>query len=70
MKTAVDKMRRGKARDVNGQRSAVPRAVVRTDNYAISQKLRERIEQGPGWTKTIGGLRKLPMVASSLCVAG
>ena len=46
----------------NGRRSAVPRAVVRTGNHAISQKVRKRIEQGYGWIKTIGRLRKLPMV--------
>ena len=31
--------------------------------YAMSQKVRKRIEQGFGWIKTIGGLRKLPLVA-------
>lgn len=46
----------------NGRRSAVPRAVVRTRGYGISQKVRKGIEQGFGWIKTIGGLRKLPMV--------
>lgn len=46
----------------NGRRSAVPRVVARTGDYAISQKVRKRIEQGFGWIKTIGGLRKLPMV--------
>ncbi|OZB69236.1 MAG: IS5/IS1182 family transposase, partial [Lysobacterales bacterium 13-68-4] len=46
----------------NGRRSAVPRTVARTGDYAISQKVRKRIEQGFGWIKTIGGLRKLPMV--------
>lgn len=46
----------------NGRRSAVPRAVARTPGYGISQKVRKRIEQGFGWIKTIGRLRKLPMV--------
>jgi len=46
----------------NGRRSAVPRAVASTRGYGISQKVRKRIEQGFGWIKTIGGLRKLPMV--------
>lgn len=36
--------------------------IARTDDCAISQKVRERIEQGFGWTKAIGGLRKLPMI--------
>ena len=46
----------------NGRRSAVPRAVASTRGYGISQKVRKCIEQGFGWIKTIGGLRKLPMV--------
>lgn len=46
----------------NGRRSAVPRAVARRRGYGISQRVRKRIEQGFGWIKTIGGLRKLPMV--------
>jgi transposase len=46
----------------NGRRSAVPAAAARTRGYGISQKVRKRIEQGFGWIKTIGGLRKLPMV--------
>lgn len=28
----------------------------------MSLQVRKRIEQGFGWVKTIGGLRKLPMV--------
>jgi hypothetical protein len=46
----------------NGRRSAVPRAVASTRSYGISRKVRKRIEQGFGWIKTIGGLRKLPIV--------
>jgi transposase len=46
----------------NGRSSAVPASVARTRGYAISQKVRKRIEQPFGWTKTIGGLRKLPLV--------
>lgn len=30
--------------------------------YAISWVIRKRIEQGFGWTKTIGGLRKLTRI--------
>ena len=29
----------------------------------MSLQVRKRIEQGFGWIKTIGGLRKLPLVA-------
>lgn len=28
----------------------------------MSQQVRKRIEQGFGWIKTIGGLRKLPLI--------
>lgn len=31
----------------------------------MSLQIRKRIEQGFGWIKTIGGLRKLPLVALS-----
>jgi transposase len=44
------------------RRSAVPARVARTTGYAISQTVRKRIEQGFGWTKTIGGLRKLTRI--------
>jgi len=37
-------------------------AAARGRGYAISQKIRKRIEQGFGWVKTIGGLGKLPLV--------
>ena len=46
----------------NGRRSAVPVSVARRRGYAISQKVRKRIEQGFGWVKTVGGQRKLPVV--------
>ena len=50
------------ARNTQGRRSAVPARIARTKGYAMSQKVRKRIEQGFGWIKTIGGLRKLPVV--------
>lgn len=50
----------------NGRRSAVPAAVARSRGYATSQKVRKRIEQGFGWIKTMGGLRKLPMVGIAI----
>jgi transposase len=31
---------------------------LRTASYALSQKLRKRIEEGFGWMKTVGGFRK------------
>jgi transposase len=47
------------ARNTAGRRSAIDDATAKSAGYAISQQVRKRIEQGFGWTKTIGGLRKL-----------
>ena len=44
----------GKAR-----KTAVPPQVAASLGYAISQRLRKRIEEGFGWTKTIGGLMQV-----------
>jgi len=53
------------AQSTAGRRSAVPDRVARTKGYAASQEIRKRIEQGFGWTKTIGGLRKLMRVCNA-----
>src|SRR6202161_1336703 len=37
------------------RKTAVPSAVAASVRYAISQRLRKRIEEGFGWTKTVGG---------------
>jgi transposase len=50
------------ARHANGRHSAIDERSARGDGYTMSQRVRKRIEQGFGWTKTIGGLRKLPLV--------
>jgi transposase len=44
----------GKAR-----KTAVPSEVAASLGYAISQRLRKRIEEGFGWTKTVGGLMQV-----------
>ena len=44
----------GKAR-----KTAVPSEVAASVRYAISQRLRKRIEEGFGWTKTVGGLTQV-----------
>lgn len=44
----------------NGRRSAIDGRTARGKGYAISLQVRKRIEQGFGWVKTIGDLRKLP----------
>jgi transposase len=42
-----------------GRRSAIDGRTTRQPGYAISQQKRKLVEQGFGWMKTIGGLRKL-----------
>ena len=41
------------------RRSAIDRRTTRHRGYAVSQRIRKRIEEGFGWAKTIGGMRKL-----------
>jgi IS5 family transposase len=38
--------------------SALDARTTRHPGYAVSQWMRKRIEEGFGWMKTIGGLRK------------
>jgi transposase len=40
------------------RRSAIDRRTTRHLGYAVSQRIRKRIEEGFGWMKTIGGMRK------------
>jgi transposase len=47
------------AQHTAGRRSAIDRRTTRHPGYAISQQKRKLVEQGFGWMKTIGGLRKL-----------
>lgn len=47
------------ARNTSGRRSAIHHRTATGKGYAISQQIRKQIEQGFGWGKTIGGLRKL-----------
>jgi hypothetical protein len=56
-------MRGADARHTKGRRSAIDARRARSAGYAMSQQVRKRIEQGFGWVKTIGGLRKLPLVS-------
>ena len=53
------------ARHTKGRRSAIDGRAARGKGYAMSLQIRKRIEQGFGWIKTIGGLRKLPLIALS-----
>ena len=47
------------AQHTTGRRSAIDGRTTRHPGYAISQQKRKLVEQGFGWIKTIGGLRKL-----------
>ncbi|PRH84351.1 IS5/IS1182 family transposase [Labrys okinawensis] len=42
----------------NGRRSAIDRRTTRHASYAMSQKIRKRIEEAFGWIKTVAGQRK------------
>jgi transposase len=46
------------AQNTANRRSAIDRRTTRHPGYAISQRLRPRIEEAFGWIKTVGGLRK------------
>jgi transposase len=47
------------AQHTTRRRSAIDGRTTRHPGYAISQRKRKLVEQGFGWMKTIGGLRKL-----------
>ena len=47
------------AQHTTGRRSAIDGRTTRHPGYAISQQKRKLVEQGFGWMKTIGGVRKL-----------
>jgi len=46
------------AQNINGRRSAIDRRTTRHAGYAISQRIRKRIEEAFGWMKTVAGQRK------------
>lgn len=46
------------ARNTSGRRSSIDGRTTRHAGYGRSQKIRKRIEEGFGWIKTVGGLRK------------
>jgi transposase len=47
------------AQQTKRRRSAIDGRTTRHPGYAVSQRKRKLVEQGFGWMKTIGGLRKL-----------
>jgi transposase len=44
--------------NTNGRRSAIDGRTTRHPGYAVSQRIRKRIEEAFGWMKTVGGQRK------------
>jgi transposase len=46
------------AQNTSGRRSAIDGRTTRHPGYAISQRIRKRIEEAFGWAKTVAGLRK------------
>jgi len=47
------------AQNTNGQRSAIDGRTTRHAGYAISLRIRKRIEEAFGWAKTVAGMRKV-----------
>jgi transposase len=47
------------AQNTSGRRSAIDGRTTRHPGYAISQRIRKRIEEAFGWAKTVAGLRKM-----------
>jgi hypothetical protein len=47
------------AQHATGRRSAIDARTTRHTGYVVSQQKRKLVEQGFGWMKTIGGVRKL-----------
>ena len=46
------------AQNTSGRRSALDDHTTRDPGYAISQRIRKRVEEAFGWAKTVAGLRK------------
>ncbi|MET3524713.1 hypothetical protein ABID25_006584 [Mesorhizobium abyssinicae] len=46
------------AQNMNGRRSAIDRRITRHGGYAVSQRIRKRIEEAFGWIKTVAGQEK------------
>ncbi len=47
------------AQNTSGWRSCVPDTIAASVGYAMSQQKRKSIEQGFGWTKTVGRMRQV-----------
>ena len=47
------------AQNTTARRSALDDHTTRHPGYAISQRIRKRVEEAFGWAKTVAGLRKM-----------
>lgn len=47
------------AQNISGRRSAINSRTTRHPGYAVSQRVRKRVEEIFGWVKTVGGGRKV-----------
>ena len=47
------------AQNTSGRRSAIDDRITHHHGYAISQRIRKRVEEAFGWAKTVAGLRKM-----------
>ena len=46
------------SQNTSRRRSAIDRRTTRHAGYAVSQRIRKRVEENFGWMKTIGGFRR------------
>ncbi len=46
------------AQNISGRRSAIDGRTTHHTGYAVSFRIRKRIEEAFGWAKTVAGLRK------------
>ncbi len=53
------------AQNTTNRRSAIDGRTTRHPGYAVSQRIRKRIEEGFGWMKTYGGMRKTRHVGNA-----
>ena len=47
------------AQNTSGRHSAIDGRTTRHPGYAVSQRIRKRVEEAFGWAKTVAGLRKM-----------
>ena len=47
------------AQNTSARRSAVPETLAASEGYALSVQKRKLIEQGFGWAKTVGRMRRV-----------